>query len=247
MPRTELGTKSRGGLSVSYDVFGLILQAGPIVKLVLLILVLASVISWGIIVSKWRELRGATQDSEAFLEIYHDEPFNAVYDAARDLDRSPTATIFIATCDEMSRLAKQAGHASIHEMEAAQLRQVTKRLNWLSGRETQRLERGLSFLAMTGSSAVYIGLFGTVMGIIQAFQGIAETGNASLAVVAPGIAEALIATAVGLVAAIPAMIFYNQFGATIDAIVNSISSFSSQFEEDLRYLTDSSSADSGGI
>ena len=96
-----------------------------------------------------------------------------------------------------------------------------------------RLERGLPFLATTGNSAPFIGLFGTVIGIIQAFQGIAAAGSASLAIVAPGIAEALIATAAGLVAAIPASIFYNNFAARIDEIRASIDLFQQEFSEDL--------------
>ena len=213
---------------MSFDAFGLILQAGLIVKLVLLILVVFSVVSWGIIVSKWRELRGASEDSEAFLEIYHDEPFSAVYDAAQDLDRSPSAIIFVSTCDEMSRIAQQSGLASIHEIEAPQMRQVTKRLSWLSSRETQRLERGLSFLATTGSAAPFIGLFGTVWGIMDAFHGIGTSGSASLAVVAPGISEALVATAIGLVAAIPAVIGYNHFVNKVNVLLGEMDNFSQE-------------------
>lgn len=212
------------------------LQASLIVKLVLLILFIFSLVSWAIIVTKWRELRGASEDSEAFLEVYHEEPFNSAYDAAKDLDRSPLALVFLATCDEMARLVKQANRSSVHELDAAGMRLVGKYLTWVSGREAQDLERGLSFLATTGSSAVYIGLFGTVIGIIQAFQGIARSGNASLAVVAPGIAEALIATAVGLVAAIPATIFYNHYSAKVDAIVASMRRFDAQLRDDLDHL-----------
>ena len=225
---------------MSFDAFGLILQAGLIVKLVLLTLFAFSLVSWAIILSKWREVRGASQDSEAFLEIYHEEPFDRAYEAATDLGRSPVAAAFMATCDEMGRRAKQAGLPAISELDSSQMRGVHQQLSWICTREAQRLERGLSFLATTGSSAVYIGLFGTVIGIIQAFQGIAESGNASLAVVAPGIAEALIATAVGLFAAIPATIFYNHFSSTIDALVESMDYFAAEFAEDLKYLTQSS-------
>ncbi len=221
---------------MSFDVFGLILQAGLIVKLVLFILFAFSLVSWAIILSKWKEVRGATEDSDAFLEIYHERPFEEAYDAAKELDRGPTATVFVAICDEMGRLARQAGHTSIHDLDAMQTRSIHKQLSWVATREAVRLERGLSFLATTGSSTVYIGLFGTVIGIIQAFQGIAQSGNASLAVVAPGIAEALIATAVGLFAAIPATIFYNHFSAGIDKIVQALEYFAGEFEEDIRHL-----------
>jgi len=230
---------------VSFDVFGLILQAGLIVKLVLLILFAFSLISWAIILSKWKELRGASEDSEAFLEIYHDRPFDAAYDAARELLRSPAAAVFVAICDELGRLARDSGRPTVAGIGARETRQIHKQLSWLATREAQRLERGLSFLATTGSSAVYIGLFGTVIGIIQAFQGIAQTGNASLAVVAPGIAEALIATAIGLFAAIPATIFYNHFSAGIDRLVDSMEYFAGEFETDIQGLSDATGGSAG--
>ncbi len=222
---------------MSFDVFGLILQAGLIVKLVLFVLFAFSLVSWAIILSKWKELRGASEDSEAFLEVYHDRPFGEAYDAARDLSRSPAASVFVAICDELGRLAREGGRPSVHGLDTEQTRAVHKQLSWLATREAQRLERGLSFLATTGSSAVYIGLFGTVIGIIQAFQGTAQSGNASLAVVAPGIAEALIATAVGLFAAIPATIFYNHFSSGIDKLVYSMEYFATEFETDIAGLS----------
>ncbi|MDP6979598.1 MAG: MotA/TolQ/ExbB proton channel family protein [Myxococcota bacterium] len=233
------------GVRVSFDVFGLILQAGLIVKLVLLVLFAFSLISWAIILSKWKELRGASEDSEAFLEIYHDRPFDEAYDAARDLGRSPAAAVFVSICDDLGRMARESGRQSVHGIDAEQTRAVHKRLSWLATREAQRLERGLSFLATTGSSAVYIGLFGTVIGIIQAFQGIAQSGNASLAVVAPGIAEALIATAIGLFAAIPATIFYNHFSAGIDKLVDAMEYFAGEFETDVQGLSTEASAVTG--
>jgi len=204
-----------------------------------------SLVFWAIILSKWKEVRAATQDSEAFLEIYHEESFNDAYDAAKQLERSPAASIFVAICDEMGRLAKRSGRASIHDLDASQTRWIHKQLSWLATREAQRLERGLSFLATTGSSTVYIGLFGTVIGIIRAFQGIAQSGNASLAVVAPGIAEALIATAIGLFAAIPATIFYNHFSAMVDKIVHSMEHFAGEFEDEIHALTQAADAGSG--
>ncbi len=225
---------------MSFDVFGLILQAGLIVKLVLIILFAFSLVSWAIILSKWKEVRGATEDSEAFLEIYHEQPFNQAYDAARDLDRGPVATVFVAICDEMGRVARDKGRSSIHDLGPAETAKVQRLLRWYAVREGQRLERGLSFLATTGSATVYIGLFGTVIGIIQAFQGIAQSGNASLAVVAPGIAEALIATAVGLFAAIPATIFYNHFSAGIDKLVHSMEQFVGEFGDDIGTFTGAS-------
>jgi biopolymer transport protein TolQ len=221
---------------LSFDLLDLVLQAGLIVKLVLLVLAVFSVVSWGIIVAKWRELKNAMRDSEAFLEVYHQEPFEAAYDAARHLDRSPLAVIFLTSCNEMSRLAKEAGQSVLQTLDDAQHRSVTKIISWTAARERQRLERGLTYLATVGSAAPFIGLFGTVVGIIGTFQGIGQAGNASLAVVGPGMAEALIATAVGLLAAIPATMAYNSFASRVDAITSSIDLYASELEEDLARL-----------
>ena len=231
-----------GGRLVDLDVVGLILQASLIVKLVLLLLAVMSIGSWGVIASKWRELRRAAQDSEAFLEVYRNDEFRTAYDAARELERSPLAAIFLAGCAELRRLAKRET-SPLRGLEVEQVRTVRKRLAWTAESESQRLERGLSFLATTGSSAPFIGLFGTVIGIIGSFQGIGRAGSASLAVVAPGIAEALIATAVGLFAAIPATIFYNSFVARIGQVTNAIDLFRSEFEDDLDVLAEQASAD----
>jgi len=218
---------------VSFDVLGLIWQAGLIVKLVLLLLALMSVVSWAIVLYKWREIRRANQDSEAFLEVYQGEGFDVAYDAARHLERSPLAVLFLSSVGEMSRMAKRVGQAAIMELDADQVRSVTRRLSWTGARESESLERGLAFLATTGSSAPFIGLFGTVVGIIQSFQSIAQAGSASLAVVAPGIAEALIATAVGLLAAIPATIFYNHFVGRVAIIQSAIERFAEELDRDL--------------
>ena len=217
------------------DVFDLILQASLVVQLVLLLLAVLSVGSWAIIAFKWRELRGADQDSEAFLEVYRDEGYVSAFEASNPLERSPLVTLFLSGCDEMQRVAARAGQDA-GGLDKEGLRHVGKRLAWTQAQEIHRLERGLSFLATTGSSAPFIGLFGTVIGIIGSFQGIAASGSASLAVVAPGIAEALIATAVGLLAAIPASIFYNYFVTHIGEISSAIELFADEFEGDMAQL-----------
>lgn len=218
------------------DVLDLVLQAGLIVKLVLALLTIFSVVSWGIIATKWRELRSAAQDSEAFLEVYHTESFDQAFSAARHLDRSPLAVVFLSSCNEMTRLAEQIGQRALTHLDPEQRRSVGKVIVWSGTRERRRLERGLTFLATVGSSAPFIGLFGTVVGIITTFQGIGRAGSASLAVVGPGMAEALVATGVGLLAAIPATMAYNAFVARIDSITDSIAIFSTEFEEDLALL-----------
>ena len=195
----------------SLDILRLIGQAGWIVKLVLLALATASVVSWAIIAFKWRELRRATQDSEAFLEVYHEGSFDAAHEVARDLEHSPIAQVFLEAYGELGRIARYAGRSLSSGLGDLQRRAVERQISWTASRETHRLERGLEFLATTGSAAPFIGLFGTVIGIISAFEEIGQAGSASLAVVAPGIAEALIATAMGLFAAIPAVIAYNRY------------------------------------
>ena len=193
------------------DVIELIVQASLLVKLVMALLGVMSVGSWGIIAHKLRELRRAEQDSEAFLEVYREDSFAQSFEVARELERSPLSAIFLAGCAELQALRKRSGQAAVQRLEVEQVRRVRKVLSWVAAAEARHFERGLPFLATTGSSAPFIGLFGTVIGIIGSFQGIGRAGSASLAVVAPGIAEALIATAIGLFAAIPATIFYNSF------------------------------------
>ncbi|HPG28300.1 MAG: MotA/TolQ/ExbB proton channel family protein [Spirochaetaceae bacterium] len=218
---------------MSFDLISLILQAGLIVKLVLLLLLVFSVMSWTIIATKWWELRAADEDSEAFLEVYRRDDWNEVYDAARHLDRSPLAVVFLTTADE----TQTARHRNASDRTRDRLvQQLERSVEWASSAQVRRLERGMPFLATTGSATPFIGLFGTVVGIIAAFQSIGEAGQASLAVVGPGIAEALVATAVGLLTAIPATIAYNAFGGRIDAVLGNLERFSSQFQEDLARL-----------
>ena len=225
-----------GGRLASLDALSLIWQASWIVQLVILLLVLLSVLSWSTIAFKWRDMKRARQDSEAFLEVYHEGSLDAAYEAARDLDRSPLATTFLEAYGEMNRMARFSGKPAAEALDDAHVDALARHIAWTVSREGLRLEKGLSFLATTGSAAPFIGLFGTVIGIINAFQGIGRTGSASLAVVAPGIAEALIATAVGLFAAIPATVFYNRFVGDLRSLGASIDLFAAEFEGDLRRL-----------
>lgn len=226
-----------GGRLASLDAFDLILQAGWIVKLVLLVLAGFSVLSWALIAYKWRELRRADQDSGAFLEVYRDGTLDAAYDAARSYDASPLAASFLAGYAELNRMARRGGQPGLYDLSDAQVDALSRHVRWTASREALRLERGLSFLATTGSATPFIGLFGTVVGIITAFQGIGRAGTASLAVVAPGIAEALIATAVGLLAAIPATIAYNYFLHGLREISSALDLFVADMDSDFRRLS----------
>ena len=223
-----------GGRLASLDPFALIWQASWIVQLVLILLAGFSIISWAVIVFKWRELRAAQDDDDAFLEVYHEGNAQAAYEAARDLDQGPLPAIYLAAWAERVKIAKYAGMRADAPPDDTHLHQILKRVAWAASEEGGRLYSRLSFLATTGSSAPFIGLFGTVVGIINSFTGIGAAGSASLAVVAPGIAEALIATGVGLFAAIPATIFYNLFVSRLRDIRADIDLFAAELEGDLR-------------
>jgi biopolymer transport protein TolQ len=148
----------------SLDILRLIGQAGWIVKLVLLALSAASIVSWAIIALKWRELRRAAEDSEAFLEVYHEGSFDAAHEVARDLEHSPVAQVFLEAYGELGRIARYAGRSLSSGLGDLQRRAVERQISWTASRETHRLERGLEFLATTGSAAPFVGLFGTVVG-----------------------------------------------------------------------------------
>ena len=217
---------------MSLDLLQLVWEASWLVQIVILLLILASVISWAAILFKWRELRGAEQDSEAFLEVYHEGSWRQSLDAARDVDRAPLAAMFLSAHQELLRISKYRAPGQKDRLDDRERRNVARQIAWSASQQGVRLEKRLSFLATTGSSAPFVGLFGTVVGIIDAFADIAAAGSASLAVVAPGIAEALIATAVGLLAAIPATIFYNTFVARLRELHEAISLFGAELEED---------------
>ncbi len=213
--------------------FDLILQANPIVQFVLVLLVLCSFASWGIIALKSRELKRADDDTDDFLEIYQEGSLTAAYEAARDRNTSPLAAMFLDGYAELNRIARYSQDVVAEGGNESQRLGIERSVAWAAQRESHRLERGLSFLATTGSAAPFIGLFGTVIGIIDAFQHIGAAGSASLAVVAPGIAEALIATAVGLGAAIPATVAYNHFVGRLRPLNDSVELYSNQIGGEL--------------
>ena len=223
-----------GGRLASLDALALVWQASWLVQLVLLLLLILSVVSWTVIAFKWRELRRAEQDSEAFLEVYHEGSLDAAYEAARDLDRGPLSAVFLDAYGEINRMARFSGQTALDGLGEGHLQALARKIAWTGSREALRLERGLSFLATTGSAAPFIGLFGTVVGIMNAFADIGRSGSASLAVVAPGIAEALVATAVGLFAAIPAVIAYNYQGARLNRMLDRLEDFRIEYSDSLR-------------
>jgi biopolymer transport protein TolQ len=192
----------------------LILQAGLIVKAVLIILLFFSVVSWAIIFYKHRYFARGNKETDLFLRAYRSaKDTNGLYQATKHLMLSPIVNVFKAVyMDEMHR-GKTETKRLLRRYEAL---------------ESSKLEKYLNFLATTGTTTPFIGLFGTVWGIMNSFRGIGATGAASLAVVAPGIAEALIATAAGLVAAIPAVIAYNYYLSMARRMIIEMEDFSEE-------------------
>lgn len=190
------------------------LQAGLVVKGVLIILLFFSITSWTIIFYKWRLCSKADDESSSFMKIYNvTRNPKDLYSSAKKFELSPLARLFKSVYSEKTHTDKQ------------ELRRVLKRYGAL---ESARLERFLHFLATTGSTTPFIGLFGTVWGIMNAFTGIGAAGSASLAVVAPGIAEALVTTAMGLAAAIPAVIAYNYYLSRVNRMIMTMEDFSEE-------------------
>ncbi|MEW5963292.1 MAG: protein TolQ [Pseudomonadota bacterium] len=208
-----------------FSFLGLFLQAHIVVKVVMIGLMLASVWSWAIIVEKLFSFRRARVESERFEQMFWSgQSLDELYTG---LARGPAITmaaLFVAAMREWKRSVE----GNIRALGGIQLR-VEKVMDVTISREMERLERRLLFLATVGSTAPFIGLFGTVWGIMTSFQAIAVSKNTNLAVVAPGIAEALFATALGLLAAIPAVIFYNKFSADSARIAQRLEAFADEF------------------
>ena len=206
----------------------LVLNAGPIVKLVLLILVYFSVVSWAIIFYKQLVIHRAIADSERFLDFFWSKKsFDTIGKGLDDYRHSPLTVLFREVYSELAQNRRQSEGQEDGNLVAdlGEQERVARVLRRSTTSQTQRLEKYLSFLATTGSAAPFIGLFGTVWGIMDAFHGIGTSGSASLAVVAPGISEALVATAIGLVAAIPAVIGYNHFVNKINVLIGEMDNF----------------------
>jgi len=211
----------------------LVFNAGPVVKLVLLILVYFSLVSWAIIFYKISIIQKAIKESDRFLDFFWSKKrFDLIGQGVKEFSNSPIANLFREGYHEMLQLKKKSSDTDEpgdFSMRMDTTEMVGRALRRATTQETQRLEKYLTFLATTGSTAPFIGLFGTVWGIMDAFHGIGTTGSASLAVVAPGISEALIATAIGLAAAIPAVMGYNHFLNKVNILIGEMDNFSQEF------------------
>jgi biopolymer transport protein TolQ len=226
--RLALSAPARGG---ELDYLEIVTNSGAVVMVVLLLLVAASAVSWGIIWIKWRQLRRAQDESIKFLEIFwQSKRLDAIYQAAEGLSASPISQVFRAGYVELSKVTAQKKESEQAMAEAlGGLENVERALKRATIAEVTHLEARVPFLGTTASAAPFVGLFGTVWGIMRAFHDIYQMGNANLATVAKPISEALIATAVGLAAAIPAVVAYNYFIARIRVLDSEMTNFSNDF------------------
>ena len=216
------------------SIFQMIIHAGPMVKFVMLLLLIFSLVSWSIIIMKHLGYKRARSETEYFVEIFWKSKNLAdAYKAAKEIPDSPAASIFILGFNELqklgrSRVSKKSSDDTL-EMQLASMDNLKRALRKAESKQMTRLGMYLSFLATTGSAAPFIGLFGTVWGIMTSFQDIGMRGYSSLAVVAPGISEALVATAAGLAVAIPSVIFYNYYSNKLSSLENDMQGFSADF------------------
>ncbi|MEX0943735.1 MAG: protein TolQ [Pseudomonadales bacterium] len=208
------------------SIIDLILNASPVVQVVMAILVLASMASWIMIFQRWFSLSAISRQAIEFeSEFWSGKDLRQIYKDIEENEETPigSAAIFHAGFREFTRVRKQEADSD------RVMQNVHRAMRVSMFREEERLETHLSFLATVGSTSPYIGLFGTVWGIMNSFRGLATVNQASLSVVAPGISEALVATAMGLFAAIPAVIAYNRYSAQVEIIVNRFEAFTDEF------------------
>jgi len=214
----------------------IILSGSPIVQFVLLLLLAFSVGSLGVILYKFRQLRAARKQSERFLEIFWEaKNLAAISNASAELKQSPVAHVFRSGYQELQRFTRSSTKKSgtwggeAESTDLGGIENVERAMRRATNQEVTRLEKALTFLATTASTSPFVGLFGTVWGVMTAFRGLTTAQTSSIQAVAPGIAEALVATAVGLAAAIPAVVAFNHFAREIRVLTADMENFSAEF------------------
>jgi len=216
----------------SLSIWTLVLDAGIVVQLVLLLLMAASFVSWAIIFNKWKSFKIAASDDVKFNDLFWGgSDMEHVLAKSKDLESSPQSDVFRSGFREYLRLrqAVESQESGVSPTAASSMLSVRHAIDKTWAKQMDLYGQNLTFLATVGATAPFIGLFGTVWGIIDAFQSIGISQNTSLATVAPGIAEALVATAFGLLAAIPAVIAYNTFSGKMKALNSRLDGFSTEF------------------
>ena len=237
------------GAGVDMSLLGLFLQADIVVKIVMLMLIAASVWVWAIVFEKVTSLRRATRAADGFEDrFWSGGSLDELYDIEGAKPAHPMAAVFGAAMTEWRRSTRAAGADIAHGFARER---VERAMNVTISREMEALEKWMIFLASVGSTAPFIGLFGTVWGIMNSFSAIAQMQNTNLAVVAPGIAEALFATAIGLIAAIPAVLAYNKISTDLARFAVRLDGFATEFgailsRQSESRLTEASLSDDSG-
>jgi biopolymer transport protein TolQ len=220
---------------IDFSLLALFARATLTVKVVMVLLMVMSFWSWSIIITKFIQYRAARAEAGVFdRAFWSGEPLDELFEKIGPQPEGASEKVFAAGMLEWRRSHRQDGAL----IAGAQAR-IDRAMNVAIARESERLNNGLSFLATTGATAPFIGLFGTVWGIKHSFEQIAISQNTNLAVVAPGIAEALLATGIGLIAAIPAVVFYNKLNADSERILGNYESFADEFATILSRQLDS--------
>ena len=214
-------------MEIQLSIIQLILEASLIVKLVMILLLVTSIASWVVIFEKQRNVKEATKEYEELEDLFWSgkelDEVGRILSKSFDTSRGPT-TVFLSGLKEFRRSQQRTSNLSLTPAELA-----SRSMRIAQVREIDRLERNLAFLATTGSTSPYVGLFGTVWGIMNSFLSLGSIQTATLALVAPGIAEALVATAMGLFAAIPAVIAFNRYSDQINRLDTSLDTFIEEF------------------
>jgi biopolymer transport protein TolQ len=214
-------------MEIQLSIIQLILEASLIVKLVMILLLVTSIASWVVIFEKQRSVKEATKEYEELEDLFWSgkelDEVGRILTKSFDTSKGPT-TVFLAGLKEFRRSQQRTSNLSLTPAELA-----SRSMRIAQVREIDRLERNLAFLATTGSTSPYVGLFGTVWGIMNSFLSLGSIQTATLALVAPGIAEALVATAMGLFAAIPAVIAFNRYSDQINRLEVSLDTFIEEF------------------
>lgn len=228
-------------LAETFSAWGMFMQADFVVKFVMILLAFASVWCWAIIFEKMKSIKTVNSRAKRFEDsFWSGEPLDKFYERIKQAKPDPLSSTFMAGMDEW-RMAATDHKAGNRVIQAGLQQRIERAMAVEITRSMDKLEKNMTFLANVGSTAPFVGLFGTVWGVMNAFMAIAGTNNTSLAVVAPGIAEALFTTALGLVAAIPAMIAYNKFTSDLNRYAERLETFASEFSSILdRHLARSS-------
>lgn len=240
-PEVAAETVKHIGKSMDFSLYGLFMHVDYLGKFIILTLIFGSIFSWAIILTKYNTLKRLNKSADKFEDsFWSGESLDKLYDRIANKPAEPMAAIFCVGMKEWRRGLKSRFRSGERDVKASVVQRIERVMSIAINRELSATERYMTFLASTGSVAPFVGLLGTVWGIMNAFIAIAGSNNTALSVVAPGIAEALYTTALSLIVAIPAVLAYNKFNSDIAKYADRLDGFSTEFSSILaRYLEES--------